>query len=141
MLGHAKTYGIVYLETNTLLHPSMESYLNNFLADPMFYIGGFFSAIAVFAFLIFFRGFLPGVAQLFTFSGNDEHLRHAYTRVIWGTYLLVLIFATWEVLRLVASWFGYGTASPGLAWSIIAVAVVALAWSKIRASLKGKNGH
>ena len=119
----------------------MDSYLASFYADPMFYIGGAFVGAAVFAFLIFFRGFLTGSVQLITFSGNDEYLRLAYTRVIWGTYLLVIIFAGWEVLRLFASWFGYGTAAPSLAWGIIGVAVVVFVWVKARASLKGGNGN
>ncbi len=119
----------------------MELYLANFFADPMYYIGAVFVAAAVFAFLIFFRGFLPGVTQLVTFSGNDEHLRLAYTRVIWGTYLLVIIFCIWEVVRLVASWFGYGTSSPGLAWAVIGIATIAFVWSAARASLKRGNGN
>ena len=104
----AKTYGIVYLETN----PSMDSYLASFYADPMFYIGGAFVGAAVFAFLIFFRGFLTGSVQLITFSGNDEYLRLAYTRVIWGTYLLVIIFAGWRSCGFLPAGLGTGPRRP-----------------------------
>ena len=118
----------------------MESYLNSFLSDPLFYIGAAFSIAAVFAFLIFLRGFLTGIPELFTNNSNYEHLRVAYTRVLWGTALLVIIFSAWEVIRLVASWFGVGTTSPGLAGTIIVIVLVGFVWSKARKSLKGENG-
>lgn len=79
----------------------METLLNNFLSDPMFYIGAIFAGFAVLAFLTFLRGFLTGAPELFTNNSNYEHLRIAYTRVLWGTFLLVIIFAVWEVLRLI----------------------------------------
>lgn len=79
----------------------MESYLNNFLSDPMFYIGALFAGLAVLAFLTFLRGFLTGIPELFNNNSNYAHLRIAYTRVLWGTFFLVIIFAVWETLRFI----------------------------------------
>ena len=84
----------------------METLLNHFFSDPMFYIGGFFAGLAVLAFLTFLRGFLTGIPELFTNNSNYDHLRIAYTRALWGMFFLIIIFAVWEVVRFVASWFG-----------------------------------
>ena len=73
----------------------------------MFYIGGLFAGLAVFSFLLFLRGFLTGIPELFTNNSNYAHLRIAYTRAVWATFLLVIMFATWEIVRAIAGWFGY----------------------------------
>lgn len=90
----------------------MDAFLANILYNPLPLIGSVLSVGAVFAFLLFLRGFLSGVMYLFTLNGNDDFLKPARVRVLWAFLLLVFIFSLWEVTR----WLGAvvtGSPAPG----------------------------
>lgn len=83
----------------------MEYFLDSFFADPLFYIGVFFSFVAALGFLIYLRGVIAGIGYTFTLSGHAEHVQTAYTRVVWGLLILTATFVVWEIVRWLAGIF------------------------------------
>ncbi|MCX6820277.1 MAG: hypothetical protein NT019_03300 [Candidatus Adlerbacteria bacterium] len=101
----------------------MEQFWNNVLAVPFYYVEVLLAGLAAISFLVFLRGFLGGIGNVFTMNGHDEHLLHARTRSVWGVLLLAFLFVLWEILRMVASWLGgpMGDTTLGM-WFVIAIA-------------------
>lgn len=89
----------------------MISFLSNFFADPLYYLGYVFALCAGLAFVLFLRGFLSGFGHVLKQDGNVEHMEHYRVRAIWGVLLLTVFFGVWEILRWISSWFGYGSVS------------------------------
>jgi hypothetical protein len=85
----------------------MDAFLNSFFADPLQYIGLVFAFMASVGALLFGAGFFAGVPHLFTISGNEEHILHHRVRSTWGVMIMLYTFILWEIVRVVASWFGY----------------------------------
>lgn len=84
-----------------------DNFWDKVLATPFHYFEALFTFLAVLAFLVFLRGWLGGVGNIFKMNGHDEHLEHAYTRQVWGVLLLFALFYVWEIVRTMASWFGF----------------------------------
>lgn len=116
----------------------MEDILNNFLADPLLYIGMALSAYAVIGFLTFLRGFIAGSGHIIGNSGHNEHQEEARMRSIWGLLIVFAVFLVWETMRFVASWFGYTTMNTGFG---ITVSVILLLWVGHTLVLGKKGGH
>jgi hypothetical protein len=87
-------------------------------------IGALLSFLAAWSFLIFLRGFLSGISYVFSDNGNADHMGHYSVRTVWGFLLLIPIFVIWEVLRGVATWFGYGNANTTTTWVMIVLGVI-----------------
>ena len=83
----------------------MEYFLNSFFSSPLFYIGVLFSFVATLGFLVYLRGFIAGIGNLFTLSGHAGHVKEAYVRVVWGLLILTATFVIWEIVRWIAELF------------------------------------
>jgi hypothetical protein len=68
-------------------------------AHPFTYLGYIFAFVAAIAFLIFLRGFLPGIPKVFTMDEHDEHQEHRRVRATWGFFILLYLFIAWEIVR------------------------------------------
>ena len=79
--------------------------LESFFADPLYYIGVFFSVAAAVAFLIFLRGFFGGIIKTFTMNESDSHMDHRRVYSVWGVFLLAFLFILWEIVRWIANLF------------------------------------
>lgn len=86
---------------------SLQELWDNFYATPFHYVEMVFAFLATIAFLIFLRGFLGSIGNVFKMNGHDEHVAHAQVRQVWGLFLLAMIFAIWEMTRTVVSWIGF----------------------------------
>ena len=78
-----------------------------YYATPFHYLEVLFAFLAAISFLVFLRGWLGSVGNVFKMNGHDEHLEHAYTRQVWGALLLAALFYVWEIVRTMASWIGF----------------------------------
>jgi hypothetical protein len=79
--------------------------MDNFISNPVFYISALFASAGAFGFLIYLRGFIGSIGNVFTKAGHDEHVHHAQVRVIWGILILTATFIVWEIVRWVLQWF------------------------------------
>jgi hypothetical protein len=79
--------------------------MESFFLHPFFYISAAFALVAAMGFLIFLRGFIGGIGDVFTMTGHVTHVQEAQTRAVWGVFILTSVFVVWEVVRWVASWF------------------------------------
>lgn len=86
---------------------SFPDFWNIALAVPFHYLELLFAFLAAISFLVFLRGWLGGIGNVFKMNGHEEHLEHAYTRQVWGVMLLAALFYVWEIVRTMASWFGF----------------------------------
>jgi hypothetical protein len=86
----------------------MIPYLSNFLADPLYYIGYLFAFGGAMGFILFLRGFLSGFGHSIRQDGHAEHMDHYRTRAAWGVLIMAWVFAWWELVRWIFSWFGDG---------------------------------
>lgn len=93
----------------------------------LYLIGALLSFLAAWSFLIFLRGFLSGIPYVFSDNGNEEHMDHYSVRSTWGFLLLIPIFVLWEILRGIATWFGYGDANTATTWVMIVLGAL-IAW-------------
>jgi len=120
----------------------MEEILNNlvkaFVADPLLYIGMVLSAYAVLGFLTFLNGFISGAGHIIPNSGHAEHQLHARVRAIMGLLNVAAVFLVWEVIRFVASWFGYTTMNTTV--GVVALALFAF-WVGYSLLFGAKGGH
>jgi hypothetical protein len=87
----------------------MDSLINGFLADPMYYIGLCFAFVAAIAFLALLRGFLTGAPNLFTIATHAGHLKRYRFRTVWGAVGLFGLLLAWETLRWILAFFDVGT--------------------------------
>ncbi|MBC7836555.1 hypothetical protein H7X87_02145 [Acetobacteraceae bacterium] len=83
----------------------MENIIYTFLAHPLFYIGSIFAFLAAIGFLVYLRGFIGGIGNVFTMTGNIEHVAEANARAVWGLCIITYVFVIWELVRFVAGWF------------------------------------
>ncbi|MBY0473018.1 hypothetical protein K2Q00_01895 [Patescibacteria group bacterium] len=77
------------------------------LATPFHYVEALFAFLAALAFLLFLRGWLGSVGNIFKMDAHEEHLEHALTRQVHGVLMLFALFYVWEIVRTMASWFGF----------------------------------
>lgn len=119
----------------------MQTLLAQFISDPLFYIGSFLATFAVFGFLAFLRGFLGGVTHLLKHNGNEWHQAHQRTRTVWGIYIMAVMFALWEVVRLIASVFGRENANVELSLWIVGIFAVWIVWRILKNLFAGGNNH
>ena len=89
-------------------------FLDSFYQNPLLYIGLAFSIAGAFGAGLFVAGFFAGLPHLFTISGDDEHLERHRRRITWGVLILIHTFILWEIVRLVASWFGGPYVDPSI---------------------------
>ncbi len=75
------------------------------VTHPHYYLGVVLSFAAGFAFLIFLRGFLSGVGQLFTIDKSEYYLPRYRKRATWGIVLLLDIFLLWICVRMLEALF------------------------------------
>lgn len=92
----------------------MDAVWINFLYHPLLPIGILLSGLSALAFLTFLRGFLSSVMYLFTLNGNDDFLKPARIRVMWGFMLLVFFFCLWQMLKWVGALLTNSPAPEGL---------------------------
>lgn len=108
--------------------------LEAFYQNPMLYVGLVFALIGTFGALYFGAGFLAGLPHVFTLDSSDDHREHHRFRITWGFSIMLYTFLLWELVRIVASWFGYppanthafGTALSALAIVLLACGIVVL---------------
>src|SRR3989344_5184241 len=105
----------------------MDVFITNILYNPLPALGAALSIVAVFAFLVLLRGFLSGAMYLVTLNGNDDFLRPARIRVLWGFFLLVGIFSLWQIIRWVGAVITGGPWPDGLLLAIILLILLSLA--------------
>lgn len=74
------------------------------VTNPMFYIGALFAFFAVIGFLIYLRGFISSIGDVFTLAGHDEHVRHGHVRVAHGLLIITTVFIVWQVIRAIVGW-------------------------------------
>ncbi len=96
----------------------MDALVNNFFADPMYYIGFAFAFVAAIAWLTLLRGFLTGSPHWFTISTHEGHLKHYRFRTVWGAMGLLGLSIAWETLRAVLAWVGVGQAPSDSIWVV-----------------------
>jgi uncharacterized membrane protein len=122
---------------------SFNSFWNNVYATPFHYVEMFFAFLAVFAFLIYFRGFLGSVGNIFKMNGHDEHVEHAQVRQMWGMLLLIMVFVVWEIARTIASWLGFNDGyNNNLGYWFVGIIVVVWLYRFIKKNLfSGGGGH
>ncbi len=116
----------------------MESLFNTVAANPWYYLGVCFAILGGFAFLIFLRGFISGVGNLFHMHGHDEHLQHARVRVVWGLYLMMATLGLWELIRIIAG------QAPGSTIVLVIILLLPAWWpalTKFLSGLGGGGGH
>ena len=82
-------------------------FLDAFYANPMAYVGFVFALFGAFGALVFGAGFLAGLPGSFSLMSHKEHYEHHQVRAVWGAGLMTATFIAWELVRIVASWFGY----------------------------------
>lgn len=119
--------------------------LNGFLfgvySNAFGYVEILFAFLAAISFLVFLRGWLGGIGNVIKMNGHDEHLNHAYVRQVWGVMLLAALFFVWEVVRMVASWFGLVPAHPTThTWAMLGIAAVVAAYVFIKKNLFSDSG-
>ncbi len=88
----------------------MDALLIMIVTHPLYYIGAVLAFGACMGFLIFLRGFLAGLNQLFYIDGDDEHTELARMRVGWGVALMVNMFVLWVAIRGFVTLIGFDTA-------------------------------
>ena len=96
--------------------------------NPMQYIGLLFALVGAFGAVLFGAGLLAGLPGVFTMAANEDHQEHHELRITWGAMLMTAAFIVWELIRAVASWFGYPPADThafGLFLGTLAVALIA----------------
>jgi hypothetical protein len=123
---------------------SLNDFWDKVLSAPFHYLEVLFAFLAALAFLVFLRGWLGGVGNIFKMSGHDEHLEHAYTRQVWGVLLMAALFYVWEIVRTMASWFGFndGTqTSLGYWFAGIGITVWVFMFIKKKLFAGGGGGH
>ena len=86
----------------------MDALLLWILHNWFYCIGVLLAFVAAFGFLIFLRGFLLGLNQVYFIDSNAEYLDLARIRVSWGLLLMIQAFVAWVFVAGVASLFGYG---------------------------------
>lgn len=119
----------------------MADLIASFANNPLYPIGIFFSFCAAYAFLMFLWGLVDYVFAM----GNEEEKMHGRTNMVWGTSWLIVLFAAWEIVRFVASWFGKDTGDNSLGlWLtaiIVPVWILWYLWQKITAPAAAGGGH
>lgn len=101
-------------------------FLDAFYLNPLHYIGLFFALTGTFGALLFGAGFLAGLPGVFSMMTNDDHQKHHEFRITWGATLMTVSFIVWELIRIVASWFGYPSPNTAAFATALAVLVVIL---------------
>lgn len=84
-----------------------DSFWENVYATPFHYVEILFAFLGALAFLLFLRGFLGSIGEVFKQNGHEEHVEHSEVRAIWGVLLLGAVFAVWQMTRTIASWIGF----------------------------------
>ena len=97
----------------------MSTFILWLIANPLFFIGAIISFVACLGFLIFLRGFLLGLNQLFYIDGHDDFVALARIRVTWGLVLMVNMFVLWVAVRGVATLLGFDTVEAGTTMRIL----------------------
>ena len=82
----------------------MGGFIDSFFANPLWYIGFVLAFVAALSFLVFLRGFLSGLPNLFTLSAHEGHQRRHRVRITWGVILLIFLYIIWEILRWLVGW-------------------------------------
>ncbi|HVY72428.1 MAG TPA: hypothetical protein VG984_00010 [Candidatus Paceibacterota bacterium] len=123
---------------------SVQEFWDSILASPFHYVEIVFAFLATIAFLIFLRGFLGSIGNVFKMNGHDEHVAHAQVRQVWGLFLLAMVFAVWEMTRTVASWIGFHDGGQtNLGYYIAALIALVGAYRFVKKNLfsGGGGGH
>ncbi len=97
----------------------MSNFILWLITNPLFFIGAIISLVACMGFLIFLRGFLLGLNQLFYIDGHDDFVALARVRITWGLVLMVNMFVLWVAIRGFATLLGYDTVNPGTTMRIL----------------------
>lgn len=79
--------------------------MDSFFLHPFFYVSAAFAVVGAIGFLVYLRGFIGGIGDVFTMAGHVGHVAEAQTRVVWGVFILTSLFIVWEIVRWIASWF------------------------------------
>jgi hypothetical protein len=119
------------------------NFWDNIYATPFHYLEMLFAFFAAIAFLLFLRGFLAGIGNIFKMNGHDEHLDHARVRQVWGVMLLAVLFIIWEMVRTVASWLGFNDGGQTYLgyWFALIIAVVFIFRFIKKELFSGGGGH
>jgi len=122
---------------------SLNSFWDSVYATPFHYVELLFAFLAALAFLLFLRGWLGGIGNVFKMNGHDEHLEHAYKRQIEGFLYLGLLFVVWEIVRAVAWFLGFhdGYDNPLGLWFAIAAVVIWVFLYVKKHLFSGGGGH
>ncbi len=123
----------------------MDAITNAFFADPLYYIGFCFAAVAAIAFLTFLRGLLSGSPHLFTIAAHDEHQDHHRYHVIRGLTGLFGLILAWETVRVIAALLGQGVAPigaiVGLWMGYIVFGLAMWGWDALKDKVVGSRSH
>ncbi len=120
----------------------MIDFLYWIFANALFCVGSVIAFIACIGFLIFLRGVLLGITQVFYLDGHDDHVGHARVNSVWGVVIMVNMFALWVLIRGVATMLNFDNANlPATGKILVAYAIlVFIAYYKGWAFAKG-GGH
>lgn len=112
-------------------------------AGPFHYVELLFAFLAAISFLVFLRGWLGGIGNVFKMNGHDGHLEHAYVRQVWGVLLLGGLFFVWEIVRTIASWIGFHDGNQTyLGYYFAAAGLVVWVYTFVKKNLfSGGGGH
>jgi hypothetical protein len=108
----------------------MISYLANFFADPLYYVGYLFAFVGAIGLLLFLRGFFTGIGHVIRQDANVEHMDHYRARAVWGVLVMAWTLGLWEFLRWMASFLGYGSVN-GVAVFIAVMGIIFTLWQLI----------
>ncbi len=117
------------------IHTLSQSLLDN----PLLYIGACLCVLATYGFTTFLRGFLSGSGYILLHDGHAEHQHHAQIDAMTGAFQITAAFIFWEILRFVATWFGYDTANTVVSILLIIFLAIWIIFFKSKASAGG--GH
>lgn len=92
-----------------------------FYQNPMPWIALVFACIGAFGFILFTIGFFAGLSHLFTLSAHEGHMAHRRVRATWGVLIMIHAYIVWEVVRVVAGWFGGPPGNPGLVYTLLLI--------------------
>ena len=117
------------------VHTASQAFIDN----PLLYLGGCLCVLAAYGFTTFLSGFLSGSGHIIMHDGHVEHQEHAQIHAVNGAFQITAAFLLWEILRFVATIFGYDTANMTVSIILVVFLVVWIIFFKSKAAAGG--GH
>ncbi len=109
--------------------------------NPLYSIGVLLSFGAMMGFLLFLRGFLLGLAQIFYIDSHEEHIGHARVRIVWGVMVMNAMFLLWVIIRGFATMIGFDTADGHKTTTVLFTYTIIIILFYFMDFFKKEDGH